>query len=88
MSFAKHKTVIEENDTVILYLTVNNMHAIDVTPTVKNRKGENIEYVFQTHYGALRIKDLIGVKYGSKVSTHTWINLHVSDINFISISFR
>lgn len=69
MSFAKHKTVIEENDTVILYLTVNNMHAIDVTPTVKNRKGENIEYVFQTHYGALRIKDLIGVKYGSKVNT-------------------
>lgn len=68
MSFAHHKTVIEENDTVILYLTVNNMHAIDVTPTVKNRKGDSIEYVFQTPYGALRVKDLIGVKYGSKVN--------------------
>lgn len=67
MSFAKPKTEIEENDTVILYLSYTNMHAVDVTPMVKNKKGQNIEHIFQTHYGSLKVKDLIGVKYGSKV---------------------
>lgn len=74
MSFAQPKTIIEENDTVILYLSYTNMYAIDVTPTVKNKKGENIEYIFQTHYGALKVKDLIGVKYGTKVSTDEYLN--------------
>ena len=67
MSFAKPKTVIQENDTVILYLTVQSFHAIDVVPYIKNKKNELVENVFQTNYGALKVKDLIGVKYGSKV---------------------
>lgn len=67
MSFAKHKTIIEENDTVILYLTISNIHAIDVTPQVKNKRGELIENIFQTTFGSLKVKNLIGVKYGSKV---------------------
>lgn len=68
MSFARPKTVIEENDTIILYLTVQSFHAIDVIPYIKNKKDELVENVFQTSYGALRVKDLIGVKYGSKVN--------------------
>lgn len=68
MSFARPKTVIEENDTIILYLTVQSFHAIDVIPYIKNKRDELIENVFQTSYGALRVKDLIGVKYGSKVN--------------------
>lgn len=67
MSFAKPKTSIQENDTVILYLTVQNFHAIDVVPYIKNKRNELVENVFQTNYGALKVKDLIGVKYGSKV---------------------
>lgn len=67
MSFAAPKTVIQENDTVILYLTVQSLHAIDVVPFIKNKKDELIENVFQTTYGALKMKDLIGIKYGSKV---------------------
>lgn len=67
MSFLKPKTIINEGDTVILYLTVNNMHAIDVVPTIKNKKGETVENVFQTNYGALKVKNLIGKKYGSKI---------------------
>lgn len=67
MSFAKPKTVIEENDTVILYLTVQNFHAFDVVPYIKNKKDELVENVFQTTFGAVKVKDLIGVKYGSKV---------------------
>lgn len=67
MSFAAPKTIIEENDTVILYLTVQSMHAIDVVPFIKNKKEELIENVFQTSFGALKVKDLIGEKYGSKV---------------------
>lgn len=68
MSFTRPKTVIEENDTVILYLTVQSLHAIDVLPYIKNKKDELIENVFQTSYGALKVKDLVGVKYGSKVN--------------------
>lgn len=67
MSFAKPKTVIQENDTIILYLSVQSFHAIDVIPYIKNKKNELVENVFQTSYGALKVKDLIGVKYGSKV---------------------
>lgn len=71
MSFAAPKTVIEEKDTVILYLTVQSFHAIDVIPYIKNKKDELIENVFQTSYGALKVKELIGVKYGSKVNRHS-----------------
>lgn len=67
MSFAEPKTVIQENDTVILYLTVQSFHAIDVIPYIKNKKNELVENVFQTSFGALKVRDLIGVKYGSKV---------------------
>lgn len=68
MSFIKPKTIIEENDTVILYLSVQSLHAIDVVPFIKNKKDELVENVFQTSYGALKVKDLIGMKYGSRVS--------------------
>ncbi|KAK3608601.1 hypothetical protein CHS0354_042593 [Potamilus streckersoni] len=57
MNFCKYKEIIEEGDTVILYLGFNNMHAITV------KKGET----FQTRYGALRHSDLIGIKFGGKV---------------------
>lgn len=68
MSFATHKSIIEENDTVIVYLNAQqNMHAITVTPYMKNKKGELIDNVFQTMFGALKVKGLIGAKYGSKV---------------------
>lgn len=67
MSFAAPKTIIEENDTIILYLTVQNMHAIDVCPVILNKKGQEVENIFQTSYGALKVKDVIGLKYGSKV---------------------
>lgn len=72
MSFATHKKVIEEGDTVVLYLTVNNMHAIDVLPQIKNKKGDMVEYVFQTNFGALKVKNLIGEQYGAKVREQYW----------------
>ena len=37
MSFAGYKSVIEEKDTVILYLGFNTMYALDVTPTKTTR---------------------------------------------------
>lgn len=67
MSFLKPKDIIDQGDTVILYISINNMHGIDVNPTILNKKGETIENVFQTTYGALKVKELIGVKYGSKI---------------------
>lgn len=67
MSFLKPKDVIEEGDTVILYLSAHSMHAIEATPNIINKKGESIEHIFQTNFGALKVKNIIGVNYGSKV---------------------
>lgn len=68
MSFRAPKTIIEEKDTVILYLSASNKHAIDVTKEIKNKNGELVEFVFQTTFGALKVGSLIGKEYGSKVS--------------------
>lgn len=75
MSFSAPKRFIEENDTVIVYLTASNRHAIDVKREIKNKNGELIEYVFQTAFGAVKVASLIGIEYGSKVrhsSKPTW----------------
>lgn len=73
MSFLKPKDVIEQGDTVILYLTIKNMHAIVVSPTITNKNGESVDYVFQTSFGALKVNSLIGKTYGSKVQlTKGW----------------
>ncbi|KAL4717310.1 hypothetical protein ACJJTC_017197 [Scirpophaga incertulas] len=66
MSFGNYKDKIDEGDTVILYLS-NTLYAIEVQREIKNKKGDMVEYVFQTQFGALKVKNLIGVKYGSRV---------------------
>ncbi|XP_026497332.2 tRNA (adenine(58)-N(1))-methyltransferase catalytic subunit TRMT61A [Vanessa tameamea] len=66
MSFRNYKSKIDEGDTVILYLS-NNLHAIEVKPEIKNKKGEMVENVYQTTFGALKVRNLIGVDYGSRV---------------------
>lgn len=68
MSFDKFKDTIEQGDTVILYLSINSMHAIQVQPKIKNRKNEWVENVFQTTYGALKVQSLVGKKFGTKVA--------------------
>lgn len=73
MSFAEPKTVIEEGDTVIIYLTPTKIYAIEAVPQIKNKKDELVEYVYQTNFGALKVKDIIGVQYGSRVQlTKGW----------------
>ncbi len=67
MSFAGYKDVIEEGDTVVLYVSFNTMYPVRVTLTRKTRSGEEVEHVQQTTYGALKVKDLIGKKFGTKV---------------------
>ena len=67
MSFNGYKEIIEENDTVILHISFKKTHAIQVTPTKSTAKGEIIENVFQTSYGALKVKELIGKRFGTKV---------------------
>lgn len=66
MSFRNYQDKISEGDTVILYLS-NNVYAIDVQREIKNKKGEMVENVFQTAFGALKVKSLIGIDYGSRV---------------------
>ncbi|XP_013186216.2 tRNA (adenine(58)-N(1))-methyltransferase catalytic subunit TRMT61A [Amyelois transitella] len=66
MSFKSYKEKIDEGDTVILYLS-NNLYALEVQKEIKNKKGDMLENVFQTPYGALKVKSLIGAEYGSKV---------------------
>ncbi|XP_037087033.1 LOW QUALITY PROTEIN: tRNA (adenine(58)-N(1))-methyltransferase catalytic subunit TRMT61A-like [Pollicipes pollicipes] len=67
MSFKEYKTYVELGDTVILYLNIKNIHAINVSDEVKNKKGNMVPNIFQTVYGALKVKDLVGLKYGSQV---------------------
>lgn len=67
MSFAGYKDKIELGDTVILFININNMHAIKVESTLKNKRGEIVEYVFQTTYGALKVAGLVGKRFGTKV---------------------
>ncbi|KAL9897334.1 tRNA methyltransferase 61 isoform 1-T2 [Glossina fuscipes fuscipes] len=68
MSFLRPKTKIDEGDTVIIFLGVNSMHSIQATPTVVNRKGEEVEHIFQTSFGALKVRSIIGLEYGSQVT--------------------
>lgn len=67
MSFAAPQRTIAEGDTVILYLAINNMHAIEVNKQIINKHGQFVEYTHQTSYGALKVESLIGKEYGSKV---------------------
>lgn len=57
MSFLEYKDLIEEGDTVIIYLNHTTLYAIEIT----NGK------VFQTKYGALKHDDLLGQEYGTLV---------------------
>ncbi|XP_072933479.1 tRNA (adenine(58)-N(1))-methyltransferase catalytic subunit TRMT61A [Epargyreus clarus] len=66
MSFANYKEKIDEGDTVILYLS-NNIYAIDVKREITNKKGDLVENVYQTPFGALKVASLIGADYGSRV---------------------
>lgn len=68
MSFTGYKAIIEEGDTVILYINPYKMFAIDAKPTILNKHNEPTDNVFQTMYGSLKVQSLIGKKYGSKVS--------------------
>ncbi|XP_012224810.1 tRNA (adenine(58)-N(1))-methyltransferase catalytic subunit TRMT61A isoform X2 [Linepithema humile] len=73
MSFRKTKKIIEEGDVVILYLSPNKMHSLEVKAKISNKKDEIVDNVFQTTYGALKVISLIGQKYGSKVKlTRGW----------------
>ncbi|KAL7648540.1 UNVERIFIED_CONTAM: hypothetical protein RMT77_000446 [Armadillidium vulgare] len=67
MSFAGFKRIIEEGDTIILYVNLSQIYAIEVKPSVKNKHGKMVEYTFQSKYGALRVMDLVGKEFGSKI---------------------
>ena len=67
MSFDKYKEIIEEGDTVIIYVSIHSMYSLEVKPEKINRNGETVENIFQTSYGALKVKDLIGKRFGTKV---------------------
>ena len=67
MSFAEIKSVVEEGDTVVIYVNPQAMYAIQVKPLIASKKGDMVENVFQTAYGALKVQELVGKKFGHKV---------------------
>lgn len=67
MSFTAPQRIIAKGDTVILYLGINNMHAIEVGPEIMNKHGQMVPYTHQTTYGALKVETLIGKAYGEKI---------------------
>ncbi|KAI5721734.1 hypothetical protein M8J77_025036 [Diaphorina citri] len=64
--FSQFKSTVEEGDTIILYLSPFQVFALPIKDTIKNKHGVEVENIFQTSYGALKVKELIGAKYGSK----------------------
>ncbi|XP_065352941.1 tRNA (adenine(58)-N(1))-methyltransferase catalytic subunit TRMT61A [Cloeon dipterum] len=68
MSFPEFKTKIERGDTVILYLSVTSIFPLQVEPKMTNKKGNLVDNIFQTVYGALRVSELEGQRYGTKVA--------------------
>ena len=67
MSFAAPQRIIKEGDTAILYISFNNQHVIEVSPEIMNKHGQKVEYTHQTTYGALKVQNLIGKKYGGRI---------------------
>lgn len=67
MSFATNKKVVDEGDTVIIYVNPQCMYAIQANLMTVSKKGLPIENILNTTYGALKIKDLIGKEYGHKI---------------------
>lgn len=67
MSFHGYKDVIHEGDTVILYTSFKSMAAVRVVKEKEDKKGEMREHIVQTSYGACKVADLIGKKFGTKV---------------------
>ena len=67
MSFDCYKEIIEEGDLAILYVSFNIQTPIEIKKMTTNKNGDEIEYVHQTTYGAVKVKELIGRKFGSKV---------------------
>lgn len=57
MSFNVHKSIIEVDDTVVVYLSPKQIYRTKV----------EANGVFQTRFGALKLNDLIGKPYGIKV---------------------
>ncbi|XP_023016464.2 tRNA methyltransferase 61 [Leptinotarsa decemlineata] len=68
MSFDGYKDEIHEGDTVILYLTITQVYSLKAEPKIHNKKGDLVENVFQTPYGALKCAELIGKSFGTKIS--------------------
>ncbi|KAI5644875.1 tRNA methyltransferase complex GCD14 subunit domain-containing protein [Phthorimaea operculella] len=66
MSFQHHQDKINEGDTVMLYMS-NHLYSLEVLPLKKNKKGELVENVYQTPFGALKVRSLIGASFGSRV---------------------
>jgi len=73
MSFKEFKKHVELGDTLILYINIKNIHAITVSEEVRNKKGHMVPNIFQTVYGALKMKNLVGLEYGHQVQlTRGW----------------
>ncbi|KAF5276665.1 hypothetical protein FQA39_LY06469 [Lamprigera yunnana] len=67
MSFNGFKNIIQKGDTVILYLTTNQMYRVKAEPKKLSKKGIVTKNIVQTPCGALKCASLIGKEYGTKI---------------------
>ncbi|XP_065169284.1 tRNA (adenine(58)-N(1))-methyltransferase catalytic subunit TRMT61A [Atheta coriaria] len=68
MSFNGFKSIIQEGDIVVLYVSFNQMHPIKAVKQITTKKGNLVDNIFQTPYGALHCAELIGKEFGSKIN--------------------
>ena len=67
MSFSGYNSTISLGDTVVLYINFNDLQVFRVTEKTTTRKGDVVDHVRQTPFGALKVTDLVGRKFGCKV---------------------
>jgi len=67
-SFIRRKELIEEGDTVMLFVSMANTYVLEVVPQTRNRHGFLVENKFQTVYGQLKVMELVGQSFGTKIN--------------------
>lgn len=76
MSFSGYRGFVELNDTVILRYK-NFLNAVVVEEKVRNKRGDLTDHIFQCPGGAIKVKDLVGLPYGTRVSRFFNLLIHV-----------
>lgn len=67
MSFLQSQEFVKNGDTVVIYSGMKSINSVVATATIENKHGQKVENVYQCSYGVIKVKDIIGMPYGSRL---------------------